>query len=442
MDRVEFLKGLFSFSIIIPASIMCYLPMKNQLKFSVKKIALLLAGAFVIIATVSSLITVLFNIRTINTVLMPDMIICFLLFRYTVKTDFAKTLFVFLSVICLFSTFSLFTYEIESFYKPEMDYGISFSFDLLFMGISLFFMAILAYPMLKYYSWMIDNIKYKKLWYSFMVLPIIVTLLNIYSIPITYLNLRVGMIGIKALMINSIIFLLYILVFALFYIFSKTIIEKTKLEEQNFMLEIQTSYNESLQTYINQTAKARHDLKHSVHLAQCLLDEGDLDSLRKYLCKYYQALNITAPVRLCSSNAINAVLNYYRQSAIDNEIDITWKINMPPKSEIPEVDFCGILGNLSENAISACKTISEGRKYFDLSIDYKGDYIYIAATNNFCGDLKKSDRGYESTKHKGGGIGLRSMRNMAEVYGGYFEAVDVDNKFCVNMTLKYVDVNA
>ncbi len=39
---VEFLKGLFSFSIIIPASIMCYLPMKNQLKFSVKKIALLL----------------------------------------------------------------------------------------------------------------------------------------------------------------------------------------------------------------------------------------------------------------------------------------------------------------------------------------------------------------------------------------------------------------
>lgn len=189
MDRVEFLKGLFSFSIIIPASIMCYLPMKNQLKFSVKKIALLLAGAFVIIATVSSLITVLFNIRTINTVLMPDMIICFLLFRYTVKTDFAKTLFVFLSVICLFSTFSLFTYEIESFYKPEMDYGIS-----------LFFMAILAYPMLKYYSWMIDNIKYKKLWYSFMVLPIIVTLLNIYSIPITYLNLRVGMIGIKALM--------------------------------------------------------------------------------------------------------------------------------------------------------------------------------------------------------------------------------------------------
>ncbi len=115
---------------------------------------------------------------------------------------------------------------------------------------------------------------------------------------------------------------------------------------------------------------------------------------------------------------------------------------MPPKSEIPEVDFCGILGNLSENAISACKTISEGRKYFDLSIDYKGDYIYIAATNNFCGDLKKSDRGYEYTKHKGGGIGLRSMRNMAEVYGGYFEAVDVDNKFCVNMTLKYVDVNA
>lgn len=37
MDWVEFFKGLFSFSIIIPASIMCYFPMKNQLRFSVKK---------------------------------------------------------------------------------------------------------------------------------------------------------------------------------------------------------------------------------------------------------------------------------------------------------------------------------------------------------------------------------------------------------------------
>lgn len=36
MDRVEFLKGLFSFSIIIPASIMCYLPMKISLNFRLK----------------------------------------------------------------------------------------------------------------------------------------------------------------------------------------------------------------------------------------------------------------------------------------------------------------------------------------------------------------------------------------------------------------------
>lgn len=46
MDRVEFLKGLFSFSIIIPASIMCYLPMKNQLKFSVKKNCFAFGGGF------------------------------------------------------------------------------------------------------------------------------------------------------------------------------------------------------------------------------------------------------------------------------------------------------------------------------------------------------------------------------------------------------------
>ena len=203
------------------------------------------------------------------------------------------------------------------------------------------------------------------------------------------------------------------------------------------MLEMQTSYNETLQTYIKQTTKIRHDLKHSVHLAQCLLDEGDLTTLRKYIGEYSQALNITSPVRLCSNNAVNAVLNYYRQSAIDNEVDINWKINIPEHSSISEVDFCGILGNLSENAISGCKTILSGKKYFDLSIDYKGGYIYIVATNNFNGELKKTEKGYESTKHSGRGIGLRSMKNMAEIYGGFFEAVNTDDYFCVNMTLKY-----
>ncbi len=437
MDWVEFFKGLFSFSIIIPASIMCYFPMKNQLRFSVKKIVLLLSASFVIIAPLSSYIMIACDIRTTNIVLMPDMIICFLLFKYTVKTEFARSMFVFLSVICLFSIFSLYVYEIEPFYKAEMDYGISSSFDLLFMAISLFFLGVLAFPLLKYYSWMIDNISYKNLWYAFMVLPITVLVTNMYTIPISYANLRVGKVGAKALILHTVVFLLYILVFVLFYIFSKTTLEKTKLEEQNFMLEMQTSYNETLQTYIKQTTKIRHDLKHSVHLAQCLLDEGDLTTLRKYIGEYSQALNITSPVRLCSSNAVNAVLNYYRQSAIDNEVDINWKINIPEHSSISEVDFCGILGNLSENAISGCKTILSGKKYFDLSIDYKGGYIYIVATNNFNGELKKTEKGYESTKHSGRGIGLRSMKNMAEIYGGFFEAVNTDDTFCVNMTLKY-----
>lgn len=91
----------------------------------------------------------------------------------------------------------------------------------------------------------------------------------------------------------------------------------------------------------------------------------------------------------------------------------------------------GILGNLWKCNFRIAKTTSEAEKYFDLSIDYKGDYIYIVATYQFCGDLKKSIEAMSPQNIKAGGIGLRSMRNMAEVYGGYFEAADVDNKFCV-----------
>ena len=145
---------------------------------------------------------------------------------------------------------------------------------------------------------MIDNINIGKVWYLFSILPIALMVSNIYIIPISYANIRVGKVYAKGFIITIFELALYLIVFILFYIFSKTTIEKTKLTERNNIFEIQKSYTESLQSYIKYTSKARHDFKHSVHVMSRLADEGNLSALKDYIAQYENSLTVT---HLCES---------------------------------------------------------------------------------------------------------------------------------------------
>lgn len=88
------------------------------------------------------------------------------------------------------------------------------------MGLSVAAMGALV-PLTKYYAWMIDNINIGKVWYLFSILPIALMVSNIYIIPISYANIRVGKVYAKGFIITIFELALYLIVFILFYIFSK-----------------------------------------------------------------------------------------------------------------------------------------------------------------------------------------------------------------------------
>lgn len=103
------------------------------------------------------------------------------------------------------------------------------------MGLSVAAMALL-FPLTKYYAWMIDNINIGKVWYLFSILPIALMVSNIYIIPISYANIRVGKVYAKGFIITIFELALYLIVFILFYIFSKTTIEKQSLQNETTFL--------------------------------------------------------------------------------------------------------------------------------------------------------------------------------------------------------------
>lgn len=433
---IEFLQAFFSFAIIIPSGLFCFLPLKNQLRYHISKIIITFLCLFLIIGSLSAVAIMLFHIDNLNLVLFTNFIIFYFFLKSVTKAGTARCLFVFISVCCLVSFFSLYAYFINAFFQEEISRGVDTSYNIIQMGLTLAVTALL-FPLTKYYAWMIDNINIGKVWYLFSILPIALMVSNIYTIPISYANIRVGKVYAKGFIITIFELALYLIVFILFYIFSKTTIEKTKLTERNNILEIQKSYTESLQSYIKYSSKARHDFKHSVHVMSRLADEGNLSALKDYIAQYENSLTVTAPVRICKSEALNALFNHYRQQAIENNVDINWRIDLPENSRILDVDLCSIFGNILENAIDGCCTVEEGKRYFNLTSEIKGDCLYIVSTNNYGKPLRMDGEEFSSTKHQGKGIGLYSMKSITDVYDGIFEAGNNDGEFFVNIVMKY-----
>ena len=98
--------------------------------------------------------------------------------------------------------------------------------------------------------------------------------------------------------------------------------------------------------------------------------------------------------------------------------------------------MCNIVGNVLDNAITACRGIPEQERMIQLTItDRHHANLYIVATNTFSGKVKLRDDRYLSTSRDGSGIGLSSIESIAESYGGNAEFSHKDREFYTNIVL-------
>ena len=188
---------------------------------------------------------------------------------------------------------------------------------------------------------------------------------------------------------------------------------------------------------MRQTAQLRHDFRHSVRLLSSLAEKGDISSIRAHLAEYEVSFSESTPVNFCTNTALNAMFSYYYEMAVSAGIDTDWRIELPEPLSATELDMVSLFGNLMENAIDGCQTVSEGRRYFCLTTEIcHGNRLYIVSTNSFDGKVWKGKDGYRSTKHSGKGIGLAAISATAEKYGGSAQASHSDTEFFVDVMLK------
>lgn len=437
MFSKEWLNSLIQLSVLIPSALSCYYTVKNQMKYTASKTALIFLAVIFPYSVLTALLCDVYHID-INLVFLPSLIGFFFVFRNTVTASLPKCLSIYVGV-CAVQTFpAQFAYCFDAFLHPESG-AADFSTEAALFQFVLSFLiaAAFAWPACRYFYRMVDLLDHPKIWVSATTLSSIFLIINVVCIPQSYSNLHAGRIDYLFPLIEAGMLATLTSIYFLFYYGTSIMLEHAKLKEHTHLLEMQSHQFRKLQEYMRQTARLRHDFKHSVHLLSTLADKGDLDSIRAHLSEYDRRLSENASVRYCSNAALNALFGYYHEMAVSAKIRTNWKIELPEPLTVSELDMAALFGNTMENAISACAALPEDERYFDLTAEIRHrNTLYVVSTNSFDGKVKKGKDGYHSTKHSGHGTGLISITAVAEKYGGSAQFSNNDKEFYVDVMIK------
>lgn len=414
-----FLDELFSYTVLFPSFVLCYLPMRDQLRLHLPILGLLFAGIYCVLSMVGSYLTCRFGLDN-NTLFYPVLIICFLFYHATVRVDLSRSLCVYVSICALMSFISNIAAAFECAFFPEAQINQVSPINTIFsLGFGSVMAVTLAFPLLRYGTKLVNEFGLRPIWYVMAWLMGGFLLINIGLQPTYYSVLREGTVFISYCAILGMMFALQLAIFFFFYRIVMTMMALETERQRVRILEVQEKQFQSQQAYLADTSRMRHDLRHTILALKGMADAGDQAGIADYLDRYVKSMPVNEVTNYCASNAVNATLNHFAHAAREEGIRTIWRINLPDKCPVSDMDLCSILGNILENAFRACKNVPESDRSIRLTVTTMDEpNLYIVAANTFDGKVRRKGSTYLSTREGGTGMGLTSITLTAEKYGG------------------------
>lgn len=211
--------------------------------------------------------------------------------------------------------------------------------------------------------------------------------------------------------------------------------EKGKQQEQ--LLALQRNQFEQLKRHMEETRKARHDLRQHLNLIQAYLDSGDRKTLQAYITAYGKSLPKDIEKSYCRNYATDLVIRYYAEEAKKDGINFLCQASLPEKLPMDEPELCALLGNLLENAVDACRGLPDHiTALIRMHMRLDGNLLSITVDNTCPAAPAEQDGRLLSSRHEGYGVGTQSVRSVAERHHGLARFEWVDGEFRASVLLR------
>jgi hypothetical protein len=221
----------------------------------------------------------------------------------------------------------------------------------------------------------------------------------------------------------------------------KQLADNANLKERIYFidqqLQMQKKQYKAISENIEETRKARHDLRHHLILVRRYIEVDKKAELIEYLEEQQQTISVDVEKTICENTAVNVLACYYIGLAKEKGITTDFKISIPTDIGILDSDLSIIFGNCIENALEACSRMKSSDKFIRVRAGMKMGELVIVIGNSFDGNILSDNEEFRSIKRNGDrGIGISSIRAVAEKYSGEpkFEIVN-EKKFKVSMVL-------
>jgi signal transduction histidine kinase len=177
-------------------------------------------------------------------------------------------------------------------------------------------------------------------------------------------------------------------------------------------------YNAELSRREQSLRTLRHDFRHHIVHLDALARNADLDGIGKHLSSLSGFENDFAFAPLCENPTVNAIASFHLALAGKNGAACTARAFVPEQLDIGGAELSLIMGNAFENSVKATEGMGE-HGYVAFAAYPAKSYLVLKFSNNY-------DR---ETYRQGQGVGLESIREVAEKHQGRVEIKDDGREF-------------
>ena len=419
---IEMICPMLELTVIIPGMLLAYLPVKSCMKQAPFKLILWLFPLLLGISLSGGVVCYVFRLPT-RWMLLLILTFMMLIYYKTLRISIWKSSSIFLAVCAVFACVNSLSRAVNAImiFGPdtaEKQLWFCVRAGIFYNLICLAFVFLAWYPATHIVRILIVDENFAQTWYVFWILPLIFIGLNLFIAPKYQSTLYTGRVLQVYIVVSLVLLVILTLFYAIFFMMATSLNKNAKLQQENHFLSLQRARYDNLCTAIEEARQARHDIRHHFLQLSSLAENGDLEKIKEYLSSAGSKIP-SFEFHFCDNQAADSILGYYSAYAKREMIPFMAKIDLQAQFSVDEIDMCLVLSNLLENAIEASlKTECSMRKVTVEMYLHHTHLLLIQVENSFDGKIREKNDIFQSSKHTGNGIGIQSVRHIAEKNGG------------------------
>ena len=434
-----FARYALEYAIVIPTAIFALLPVIDDIKFSPRTflgaVGIFLAAFIFIQAYISSS-----YVSKVRNVFMPGLFILFAAYYLCVDVSFSKKLFCFSNAIMLCMLCPMYTITLMA---PDELTNILWTSSGLFtlksclvnLGLAILLGVIFFKTLTVKLSMLLHEERVNALWKFLFLFPLVMALLIYWMTPISPMVVVTGRVRPVSLVLYAIMPAFVYLLYHILWWTTRNLIESANLQQENNLLQMENKRYNELHNYMNETRILRHDFRQHILVIAQLLKSEKYRELDEYISQLTDKAQLGYKT-FCANNTVDAVASHYASIANSQATSISWSLELPATLPMKDSDYCAVFGNLLENALKAVKNLApEKRRVKVISSMLSENMLGLSIDNPYEGEITLGKNGLPVSEQPGHGIGLISVANIVNRYGGSLNINAENQIFSVDIIL-------